>query len=95
MVEEPFDGLAVGAVAEFPGELEDASGAERGNSDSQTSSVDLGVAAFLLWRRGGCRSWIRGTQSKRFVVRWLEMIHCLGLFVVWFVLGVSMRFFNF
>ncbi|CAI9272935.1 unnamed protein product [Lactuca saligna] len=77
MVEEPFDGLAVGAVAEFPGELEDASGAERGNSDSETSSVYLGVSVLLPCGGGGCRSWIWWTELKRIAGGWLKMVHSL------------------
>lgn len=47
LLEEPLDGLAVGFVAELPGELEDARGAEGGHADPTAAAVHLGVAVVL------------------------------------------------
>lgn len=46
LLEEPLDGLAVGLVAQFTGELEDTGGAGGGHADAATAAVDLGVAVF-------------------------------------------------
>lgn len=43
-MEEPLDGLAVGFVAQFSGELENPSGAGGWHSNSATATVDFGVA---------------------------------------------------
>lgn len=50
--EQPLDGLAVGAVPEFTGELEDSGGAERRHADSAASAVHL-CMTIPRWRRGG------------------------------------------
>ncbi|VFQ90527.1 unnamed protein product [Cuscuta campestris] len=47
LLEEPLDGLAVGLVAEFAGELEDPGGAEGGHADSPATAVDLLVPVFV------------------------------------------------
>lgn len=44
VVEEPLYCLAIGAVTEFASELEDTGGGEGGDSDSQASPVNFGVA---------------------------------------------------
>lgn len=53
MAEEPLDSLAVGAVAEFAGQLEYPGGAEWRHTDAAASAVDLGVAV-LGGSGGGC-----------------------------------------
>lgn len=49
LAEEPFDGLAVGFVAEFSGELEDTCGADDGHADSAAAAVHFAVAVFGRW----------------------------------------------
>lgn len=53
LAEEPLDGLAVGAVAELAGELEDAGGGERRHADPAAAAVDLGVAVLAANGRDG------------------------------------------
>ncbi|KAJ6831761.1 transcription factor TCP14 [Iris pallida] len=43
LLEEPLDGLPVGLVAELPGELEDAGGAEGRHAYAPPAALDLGV----------------------------------------------------
>lgn len=56
MAEEPLDGLAVGAVAELAGQLEDPSRAHGRHPDPPASPVDLRVA---VPGRGGRREFSR------------------------------------
>lgn len=53
LVEEPLDGLAVGLVAQFAGELEDAGGAEGGHADSAAAAVHFLVAVLVGGALGG------------------------------------------
>jgi len=43
LLEEPLDGLAVGLMAQFSGELENPSGAGGRHSNSAAAAVDFGV----------------------------------------------------
>lgn len=57
LLQKPLDGLAVGFVAQFPGQLKDPSGTGGRHSNATPTAVNLGVAVLggsLDWRvRGG------------------------------------------
>jgi len=55
LLEEPLDGLAIGLVAQFSGQLENPSGAGGGHSNSAAAAVDFGVPVLggSLGRVGG------------------------------------------
>lgn len=83
MAEEPLDGLAVGAVTEFSGELEDPGGAESRHADAPSAAVDLGVAVlgggngFLRDQMGGGgdrKSGVLGRDLNLRRVLWVEVV---------------------
>jgi len=57
LLEEPLDGLAVGLVAQFSGQLENPGGAGGGHSNSAAAAVDFGMPVLggSLGRVGGGR----------------------------------------
>ena len=89
LVEEPLDGLAVGLVAQFSGQLEDPGGAQDGHADAAPPAIHLGVPVFRgLFgnfvsgcRFGGAVEWSMGLGLTRpgakqleIIIRWLLVV---------------------
>lgn len=56
MMQKPLNGLAVGFMAEFSGQLEDSGGAESGHANPPAAAVNFGVAVFVggpFWGKKG------------------------------------------